>query len=189
MFLLFSSQSDWCKVFLCSTSSLTIAVALIIQPPPAPPITSMSPDLEMRIEGTIAEGGLSPRAKAESIIPPVLGHTDSFLPAVHSSWRTNLIPHKAQVFQTSRLLVLRPHLTRNWPFTVEAKQEGQSAMQIIKTCCRSFNPDKDQLAAILPLECWCPLSLQTQGSLHQEQLISQTHVKWLLYFFSSLLLH
>lgn len=47
-----------------------MVVALIIQLPPAPPITSMSPDSEMRMEGTIAEGGFSPRAEAEILFFP-----------------------------------------------------------------------------------------------------------------------
>lgn len=83
------------------------------------------------MEGTIAEGGFSPRAETEGVIPLVWllrgleVHTSlSTSPFLHSPWKTKLllIPQEAQVFQKkTSFLVLRPHVTRNWTFTAQAK--------------------------------------------------------------------
>lgn len=170
--------AQW-KALLCGTCSLTIAVALIIQAPPAPPITSMSPVLEMRMEGTIAEGGFSPRAETESIIPSMWlsrgldGHTSlSTSPFLHSLWKTKLllIPQEAQVSQKTSCFVLRPHLTRNWTFMHRLNRKHllvRGILQAFRTCCSLFNPAEEPLAGILPSWYWCPLSWQTQGRLHQ----------------------
>lgn len=82
------------------------------------------------MEGAIAEGGFSPRAEAECIIPPMWllrgleRHTSlSTSPFLHSPWQTKLllIPQEAQVFQKTSFLVLGTHLTRNWTFMAQAK--------------------------------------------------------------------
>lgn len=98
-----------------------MVVALIIQPPPAPPITSMSPDLEMRMEGTIAEGGFCPRAEAEILFFPhgfkqIRRDTrSSILPFFCLPQKNKLLflPQDVQDF-LKNFLVLTACLPRNW---------------------------------------------------------------------------
>lgn len=98
-----------------------MVVALTIQPPPVPPITSMSPDLEMRMEGTIAEGGFSPRAEAEILFFPCgskqgrRGTGSSTLPyfCLPQKNKLLLLLQDAQDF-LKNFLELKACLPRNW---------------------------------------------------------------------------